>query len=386
MPMLDNHYMLHHFSPERVDVPSGVLSRQSMIVSDGVSVKDVVTGIGIPAWSDGNEPAKFDAKVVKILLMSGCKLIGKGQVDDFGASISGQNPFLATLGNPVVRGARLGGSSSGIAVAVAKKKATIGIGNDCCGGVLIPASLCNLIGYRPSAGMIDLRGIAPLSPSFDSVGIMGRKLPTVKQIAEKCWAKPPKATRFKGIKYASTLFQELLPIEAMLEWEVAMSNNSVPRKDISNFSKLILTQAHNIHTTILGREIELEYGQWLDHYKPKLTDETQEFLKRIRGKSFKEFVETKKKREIFTETLRGLFSSGELLMIPTTPGHAPQLGDVDDIYLLNQRRLYSIAEVAGLAQLTLPVVSVNGSPMGVSLLALPGEDRILFEAAARWFM
>ncbi|WP_232313095.1 amidase family protein [Enterovibrio coralii] len=171
-----------------------------------------------------------------------------------------------------------------------------------------------------------------------------------------------------------------------MEWEVTMSSNEVPRQDISNFSKLILTQAHNIHTTILGREIDLEYGQWLDHYKPKLSEETAEFLKRVRGKSFKEFVETKKKREIFTETLRGLFSSGELLMIPTTPGQAPQSYEVDDTFLLNQRRLYAIAEVAGLAQLTLPVVNVNGAPMGVSLLALPGEDRLLFDAAARWFM
>ncbi|WP_083539460.1 amidase family protein [Enterovibrio coralii] len=169
MTMLDNHYMLQQFTPERVDAPSGVLSRQSLVVSDCVSVKELVTGIGIPAWSDGNEPAKADAQVVQTLLMSGCKLVGKAQVDDFGTSVSGQNPFLATLSNPVAKGARLGGSSSGIAVAISTGKATLGIGNDCCGGVLIPASFCNLFGYRPSQGMIDLRGIAALSPSFDAV-------------------------------------------------------------------------------------------------------------------------------------------------------------------------------------------------------------------------
>nr|WP_269808768.1 amidase family protein [Enterovibrio nigricans] len=256
MSMLENHYMLHQFSPVRVDVPSGVLSRQSLVVSDCVSVKGLVTGIGIPAWSDGNEPAKFDAHVIQMLLMSGCKMIGKAQVDDFGTSVSGQNPFMATLSNPTAKGARLGGSSSGIALALAKEQATLGIGNDCCGGVLIPASFCNLFGYRPSQGMIDLRGVAALSPSFDAVGIMAKKLSTLQQVAEKCWTKPPRAVQFKGIKYASSLFQELLPIEAMLEWEVAMSTNEVPRKDISNFSKLILTQAHNIHTTILGREID----------------------------------------------------------------------------------------------------------------------------------
>ncbi|MGF1767182.1 hypothetical protein L4D06_07325 [Enterovibrio makurazakiensis] len=384
--MSEESYFLKALKPIRQDVPSGVMSRQRLVVGDCVSVKGLVTGIGIPEWSDGHAPAKNDASVVTTLMHSGCKLLGKTQSDDFGTSISGLNPFLATLTNPILPNIRLGGSSSGSAIAVAKGTATIAIGNDCCGGVLIPASYCHLFAYRPSQGMVDLRGVAALSPSFDAIGFMTKKLPVLQQVAEKCWTKPAKAVRLRAMKYATSLFQDLLPIEAMLEWEVTMNKAKIYVEHVPNFSKLALTQAHNIHSVMLGREVDLQYGQWLDVHNPKLSDETAEHLERIRGNSFKEFVVTKKKRELFSDNMQGFFSSGEVLMIPTSPGQAPDNMFVDNTFLLNQRRLYAIAEVAGLAQLTIPFVTVDGAPMGISFLAHPGEDRLLFEAASRWLV
>ncbi|WP_325892890.1 amidase family protein [Grimontia sp. NTOU-MAR1] len=384
--MAKNNYLINEFKPERQDISSGVLARQKLVVSDSVGLKDTVTGIGVPAWSDGHAPAHNDAHVVSTLMQSGCRLIGKTQVDEFGISISGKNPFLARLKNPVSPFARLGGSSSGAAIAVSKGSATIGIGNDCCGGVLIPASYSGLFGYRPSQGMVDLRGIAPFSPSFDAVGFMTKHLSTLEQIAEKCWTKPPKAVRLGAIVNASSLFHELLSVEALLEWEEKLAKSKIFRNDMPSLSKLTLAQAYNIHSVILGREVDLQYGQWLDEQKPKFSDETEEHLKQIRGKSFKEFVETKKKREFFSDSLQGFFKPGEVLMIPTSPGQPPKGESVDESFLTNQRRLYAIAEVAGLSQLTLPLLMVDGVPMGVSLLAYPGEDRLVFEAASRWYM
>ncbi|PMN69228.1 amidase family protein [Enterovibrio norvegicus] len=385
--MSQESYLLHKFKPERQDMAKGILARQRLVVSECVGIKGYVTGIGIPAWSDNNEPSKFDAQVVQTIMQSGCRLIGKTQVDDFGTSISGINPFLAKLSNPYSSERRLGGSSSGAALAITQGAATIAVGNDCCGGVIIPAAYNGLYAYRPSPELLDMRGIATVSPSFDAVGVMAKHLPSLHQIAEKCWTKALRPVKLKTVKYASSLFQDLLPIEAMLEWEVFFSTVKVPKEDVATFSKLMLTQAQNIHSVILGREIDFEYGQWLDHYKPKMSQETEEYLKRIRGKSFKEFVETKKKREFFTNTFQGLLSSGELLMIPTSPGPAAENDAFDlETFLINQRRLYAIAEVAGLPQLTLPLLTVDGMPMGISLLALPGEDRLLFDTAERWFI
>lgn len=79
-------------------------------------------------------------------------------------------------------------------------------------------------------------------------------------------------------------------------------------------------------------------------------------------------------------------NSGELLIIPSTPGGAPaRKGELDDEFQMNQHRLTAIAEVAGIPQLTVPFLSDDDAPMGVSLLARPNEDRLLFDAATRWF-
>lgn len=384
--MAGNHPFLHAIKPERQDVSTGMLSRHRLVVSDCVGVTGIVTGIGIPAWADGHQATINDANVVEILMKSGCKLVGKTQVDDFGTSISGKNPFLARLTHPTKLGCRVGGSASGCAVALANGDATIAIANDCCGGVLIPASYCHLFGYRPSPDMVDLRGVVPLSPSFDAVGFMTKQLPILQQVVEKCWRNPVSTVRLKRINCALTLFEELLPTDALHQWKKVMSTFDFPRKDISDFSKLILTQANHIHTVILGREIDLEYGAWLDKEQPNLSDETAQFLAQIRGISFKEFVETKKKRKRLSEMLYGLLASGELLMIPTSPGATVDEKSIPEGYVNHQRQLYAIAEVAGFAQLTLPLVMVGGVPMGVSLLARRGEDKLLFDAATRWFM
>ncbi len=378
-------YFIQKLKPERQDVPSGILTRQRLIVSNAVSVSGMLTCIGVPEWSENHDLAKHDANVVSLLMQSGCHLIGKAQDDDFGTSISGENPFLARLIHPLKAGLRIGGSASGCAVSVARGEASIAIANDCCGGVLIPAANCHLFGYRPSSGMVDLRGIASLAPSFDAIGFMSKKLPTLQQIAEKCWKEAPQLVRLKGVRYASSFFQELLPLEAMLEWEVTMSLLKFERNEIKGFNKIILNQAHKIHTILLGREVDLEYGAWLEKTTPRFSDETSRYLAEIRGKSFKEFVETKKKRGFFSDTLISLLTPGEILLIPTTPGPAPEVENVTEEYLLNQRKLCAIAEVAGLAQLTIPYMMIKGAPMGISLLALPGEDKLLFEAAGRWF-
>lgn len=386
--MDETSHLLFAIKPERQDIPSGmgVLHRQRLLVGDSISIHDIVTGIGAPEWSKDNAPAKSDAVVVSSLMKSGCRLLGKAQNDDFGISISGQNPFLKKLNHPIKAGHRIGGSASGCAVGVASGEATVAISNNCCAGVLIPAANCHLFGYKPSRGMVDKRGMASLSPSFDSIGFMAKQLPALIQVAQMSWKVPPKPAKLKTIRYALNLFQELLPMDAMLEWEMILASLDFPREDISSFSKLILTQAHAIHSDILGYEIDQEYGTWLDHSKPNFSDETAQYLAKIRGCSFKQLVEAKKKKEIFSDIFQGFLTSGELLMIPTTPGASPNESEIDDNYIINQRQLYAIADVTGLAQLTMPLAMVNGAPMGISLLALPGEDRLLFEAASHWFM
>jgi aspartyl-tRNA(Asn)/glutamyl-tRNA(Gln) amidotransferase subunit A len=145
-----------------------------------VAVKDLFDVCGESTWAGSaalrNEPpATADATSVARLRQGGAVIIGKTNMTEFAYSGLGLNPHFGTPANPFKRSQlrRIpGGSSSGAAVAVADGMADAGLGTDTGGSVRIPAALCGLVGWKPTARRISLDGVWPLSPTFDSVGVI----------------------------------------------------------------------------------------------------------------------------------------------------------------------------------------------------------------------
>ncbi len=142
-----------------------------------VSIKDLfdvageVTRAGSLVLRDA-PPAREDAAIVARLKAAGAVLIGRTNMVEFAYSGLGLNPHYGTPSNPWQRAAKLipGGSSSGAAVSVTDGMCAAAIGTDTGGSVRIPAALCGLTGFKPTAARIDARGTLPLSPSLDSIG------------------------------------------------------------------------------------------------------------------------------------------------------------------------------------------------------------------------
>ena len=147
-----------------------------------VAVKDLFDVRGETTWAGSvalrNEPpAVADASCVAQLRLGGAVIIGKTNMSEFAYSGIGFNPHFGTPANPHERALvrRIpGGSSSGAAVAVADGMADIGLGTDTGGSVRIPAALCGLVGWKPTARRASLDGVWPLAPSFDSVGVIAK--------------------------------------------------------------------------------------------------------------------------------------------------------------------------------------------------------------------
>jgi len=143
-----------------------------------IAVKDLFDVQGQITWAGSRvlqnaPPAKMDAPAVARLRAGGGVIIGKTNMTEFAFSGIGLNPHFGTPANPYGRDVlrRIpGGSSSGAAVAVSDGMAEIGLGTDTGGSVRIPAALCGLIGWKPTARRISLDGVWPLAPTFDSVG------------------------------------------------------------------------------------------------------------------------------------------------------------------------------------------------------------------------
>ena len=149
-----------------------------------VAVKDLFDVRGETTWAGSvalrdEPPAVTDALSVARLRLGGAVIIGKTNMTEFAYSGLGLNPHSDTPANPFERALlrRIpGGSSSGAAVAVADGMADIGLGTDTGGSVRIPAALCGLVGWKPTARRISLAGVWPLAPTFDSVGVIAKRV------------------------------------------------------------------------------------------------------------------------------------------------------------------------------------------------------------------
>ena len=97
-------------------------------------------------------------------------------------------PLFGNVDNPHKPGYIPGGSSGGSAAAVAMNSVTFALGTDTGGSMRIPASLCGVVGYRPTTGLYDTSAVCPLSSTTDTIGIFAQQVPTVQE-AHKCIVK-----------------------------------------------------------------------------------------------------------------------------------------------------------------------------------------------------
>ena len=140
-----------------------------------VSIKNLCDVAGETTLSgskalDDAPPAKADAPVVARLRAAGAVIVGSTNMSEFAFSGVGFNPHYGTPGNPADRTRVPGGSSAGAAVSVADRMAVAALGTDTGGSVRIPAAVCGIVGFKPTARRVPIDGVIPLSTSLDSIG------------------------------------------------------------------------------------------------------------------------------------------------------------------------------------------------------------------------
>jgi aspartyl-tRNA(Asn)/glutamyl-tRNA(Gln) amidotransferase subunit A len=148
-----------------------------------VTVKDLFDEAGHPTRAGSAAlkeapPAAGDAPAVARLRRLGFVVIGRTNMTEFAFSGLGVNPHTGTPKSPYDRatGRLPGGSSSGAAVAAADQMGFGGLGTDTGGSCRIPAALCGVVGFKPTARRVPIAGVLPLAPSLDSVGPLARSV------------------------------------------------------------------------------------------------------------------------------------------------------------------------------------------------------------------
>jgi len=373
---------------------SGSLDGLCFAVKDVIDVAGCKTGCGNPTWRDSHPTAVAHAVCVEQLLRAGASCVGKAICDELAFSLLGENYFDGTPLNPRAPDRVPGGSSSGSASAVACGLVDFALGTDTAGSSRIPASNCGIWGFRPSHGFISLAGVNPLAPSFDTVGVLAHSADVLARTVRVLLAISVSASEPKTIHVIQEAFELADPDvqQGLLESvrcvrnlfggrvrETSLRDLAADDKDLANWAETFCV--------IQWAEINSCLGAWIADAKPKFGPDIAGSFELTSQLDRRCVADAWQQREEYFRRLHEVLESNELLCIPTTPALAPRKGNPPvrtsrgSGYYPRTLALTSLAGIARLPQVSLPIVDVGGIPVGLSLLARHGQDDFLLEVA-----
>jgi len=138
-------------------------------IKDNIDVEGMPTTAACPAFAYA---AAADATCVARLRRAGAIVIGKTNLDQFATGLTGTRTPHGVPRNPVKPGLIPGGSSSGSAVAVAAGLVPVALGTDTAGSGRVPAALNNIVGLKPSLGLVSTFGVVPACRTLDCVSVL----------------------------------------------------------------------------------------------------------------------------------------------------------------------------------------------------------------------
>jgi amidase len=374
----------------RVDIaPSGQgpLRGLTFAVKDMFDVAGIVTGGGSPDWLASHGPAARTAPSVQACLDAGARLTGIAIADELAFSPFGENVHYGTPRNPKAPDRVPGGSSSGSASATAGGLVDFALGGDTAGSVRIPASYCGLFGMRPTHGRISLEGVMPLAPSFDTVGWFARDGAVLQRVGRVYFDdSAPPIRRVLWLedafalvdgpdileRAATRLVDQLGPVELR---RIAFGER------LESFDAWLAA-----FNALRPREIWGALGPWIEQAHPQFGAKTAARFAAVEQAAAADTSEAQAFRDAGRRKVADLLAGDGVLLLPTVPAIAPKKGIGDaEAPALRERifRLTCIAPMLGFPQVTMPLATLDGCPIGLSLLGPPGGDAMLLATAAR---
>ncbi len=362
----------------------GPLAGLTFGVKDIYDIAGHKTGFGSPDWLASHAPATHTAAVVASLLAAGANMLGKTQTDELTYSLNGENAHYGTPVNVNAPGRIPGGSSSGSAAAVAGGLVDFALGSDTGGSVRAPASFCGIYGIRPTHGRISLEGACALAKSFDVAGWFARDAALLERVGQV----------LLGAETAAAPGELLLAQDAMalldsaavvaLQPALARITAAIGALRPVTVSAEGLPQWFQAFRVLQGAEIHAQLGDWVARTQPELGPGVRERMQWVATISAEEVARAQGVREVVRRRMDELLAGNVVLVLPSVSDIAPLLNtpaaELDD-FRARAMSLLCIAGLAGLPQVSLPLATARGCPLGVSLIAARGNDALLLALA-----
>jgi amidase len=365
--------------------PGGPLAGLTFAAKDLFDVAGRPTGGGNPDWARNHPIPTRHAWAVQTLLDAGAELIGKTITDEVSLGILGENPFEGTPVNPRAPGRVPGGSSAGSAAAVAAGLCDTALGTDTGGSVRVPASFCGLYGIRPTHGRLDLAGMMSQAPSSDTTGWFARDAETFVRVSAVLLGEPIPETLPTRLLVATDAFALADPETATaLEPMVARLRTLVDEVHEEAMAPPGLAAWARAQRTLQPYEAWLTFQEWIDRTNPRFQFSVARNLALAPTIPASERAWASLVRQEARGRMRQLLMPGTILCLPTTPFPAPLCGQPLSVLEPLRDRITALCAHGGLTgvpQISLPGATVDGLPVGLSILGPRGSDATLVAVA-----
>lgn len=345
-----------------------------------VAVKDLIDVRGTVTTGGGalrpSEPAADDAPVIRRIRDAGGCVIGKTNLHEWALGVTSENPHYGAVRNPHDPTRVSGGSSGGSAAAVAAGLCDWAIGTDTGGSIRIPASLCGVVGLKPTYGSVSTEGVIPLCWSFDTVGPLApdvvsaaRALQVMSGLTDLVPEEFPEVSSFKIARPADWILD--LDFETQEAWNrVSAGVPQIPLPDRLRLEAL--------YQPIFFVEAAAYHRDWIADSPERYGADVLGLLRRGLQVSGVEYVRALREREAVRAEVEFAMKDWDALLIPTTACVAPPFGTPHvREQLLRFTRPFSFT---GQPVITIPA-PVSGLPVGIQVVGHFGEDAALCRVA-----
>jgi aspartyl-tRNA(Asn)/glutamyl-tRNA(Gln) amidotransferase subunit A len=361
----------------------GSLEGVPVAIKDNIDVRGVVTTNA--SLVGRRPPAAEDSIVVARLRNAGAELLCKTNLLEYAAgSVS---PAFGMTFNPRDPRRTSGGSSGGSAALVGAAVCEYALGTDTGGSIRVPAAYCGVVGLKPTAGVVPLDGIFPLSPTLDQVGPLTRTVPQAAALFAIIAARPldlrAVATARVGVLRQQLDDEALEPgVHACVEGALdrleqagfELTDVEIPELELVDraLEAIVVKEAFEIHRELLEREGRA-YGPG-----------TRALIEAGRDLSALAYEQALADRQRVAAAFARLFEHADVLAGPTVafvaPHEDPAVGTPEGAI---EGRFTGPYSLAGIPAISVPCGIAEGDlPAGLQLAAAMGADELLLSVAA----
>ncbi|OKH42574.1 amidase [Calothrix sp. HK-06] len=355
-----------------------------IVIKDNIDTANLITTIGTELFQQ--RIPVVDADIVTRLKQAGAIILGKTNLSEFGADITGNNRFYGNVRSAVNPNYSPGGSSSGTATAVAANLCVGGIGTDTGGSIRVPASWSGIVGLRPTQSIISTDGVFKRAPSFDTVGVMASKVTDVEILFNAIMHPlalpnilPPPSTYKLGVINNYTFRGVDTEVAAAIHRVIYSCKQA--GIEVINIESILLSNFNKTNYSIIAL---YEFSQVLQEYQNQhhlFGDKVNYDLRKSAAISGKSYQKAQKQRLCELGDIQNIFRQVDAIITPTTPTTAPNIQADARVYQLNRKFVLPFSYF-GLPCVSIPCgLNPQGLPIGLQIVANSFQDKLILKIA-----